>query len=101
MYPLIESHRATIRALAAHYGIDDVRVFGSVARGDADVGSDSDLLVSLPPGKSGLVLGGLLMDVQELTRRKVDAVTEVGLHPALRERILCEACPLWTQTEMT
>jgi predicted nucleotidyltransferase len=94
MHPLIEQHRAAIRALAARYDIADVRVFGSMARDDADGDSDIDLLVSLPPGKSGLVLGGLLMDVQELTRRKVDVVTPAGLHPALRERILREAHPL-------
>lgn len=91
MEPLIEHHRTPSRALAARYGIDDVRVFGSMARGDADGDSDIDLLVSLPPGKRGLVLGGLLMDVQDPTQRKVDVVTEAGLHPALRERILREA----------
>ena len=94
MHPFIEQHRARIRALAACYGIDEVRVFGSMARGDAHADSDIDLLVALPPGKSGLALGGLLMDVQELTQRKVDVVTEAGLHPALRERILREAHPL-------
>ncbi len=91
MHPLIENHREQIRALAARYGIDTVQVFGSMARGDADDDSDIDLLVSLPPGKSGLVLGGLLMDVQDLTKRKVDVVTEGGLHPMLRDRVLREA----------
>lgn len=91
MHPLIEQHRAAIRALAARRGIENVRVFGSMARGDADAESDIDLLVALPPGRSGLALGGLLMDVQELTRHRVDVVTEAGLHPALRERILREA----------
>ncbi|CRI66788.1 Predicted nucleotidyltransferase (fragment) [Thiocapsa sp. KS1] len=94
MHSLIEQHREAIRALAANRGIENVRVFGSMARGDADADSDIDLLVSLPPGRSGLALGGLLMDVQDLTQRKVDVVTEAGLHPALRERVLREACPL-------
>lgn len=94
MHPLIETHRTEIRALAARRGIGQVRVFGSMARGDAGPDSDIDLLVSLPPGKSGLVLGGLLMDVQDLLHRRVDLVTEAGLHPALRERILREAQPL-------
>jgi predicted nucleotidyltransferase len=94
MHPLIEQHRAAIRALAAKRGIENVRVFGSMARGDAGADSDIDLLVSLPPGRSGLALGGLLMDIQDLTQRKVDVVTEAGLHPALRERVLREACPL-------
>lgn len=91
MHPLIERHRAAIRGLAARRGIADLRVFGSMARGDADADSDIDLLVSLPPGCSGLALGGLLLDVQELTRRRVEVVTEAGLHPSLREQVLREA----------
>jgi uncharacterized protein len=91
MHPLIEQHRARIRALAARYGVENVRVFGSMARDEADADSDLDLLVSLAPGRSGLALGGLLMDIQDLTHRKVDVVTEAGLHPAIRERVLREA----------
>jgi predicted nucleotidyltransferase len=99
MHPFIEQHRATIRALAARYGIESVRVFsvrvfGSMAHDEAGADSDLDLLVSLPPGNSGLVLGGLLMDIQDLTQRKVDVVTGASLHPAIRERVLREAQPL-------
>ena len=94
MHPVIKNHRGEIRALAEHYGVKNVRVFGSMARGDADDTSDVDLLVSLPQGKSGLALGGLLMDVQDLLQRKVDVVTEHCLHPALREHVLKEAQPL-------
>ena len=94
MHPLIEAHRSEILALAARHGIQDVRVFGSMARGDADETSDVDLLVSLPPDKTGLALGGLLMDVQDLLHRRVEVVTEQGLHPALRNRVLKEAQPL-------
>ncbi len=94
MHPLIEAHRAEILALAKRRGINNVRVFGSMARGDADEASDVDLLVSIPRNKSGLALGGLLMDVQELVQRRVDIVSDQGLHPALRERILSEAVPL-------
>ena len=94
MHPLIEAHRSEIRALAEHRGIRDVRVFGSMARGDADETGDVDLLVTLPPGRTGLALGGLLMDVQKLLRRRVEVLTERALHPALRERIRREAEPL-------
>ena len=94
MHPLIESHRAEILALAERHGVRNVRVFGSMARGDADDASDVDLLVSLPPDKTGLALGGLLMDVQDLLHRRVEVVTEPGLHPSLRERVLKEAQPL-------
>ena len=94
MHFLIEQHRSEILAIAARHGIRDVRVFGSMARGDAGETGDVDLLVSLPPQRTGLSLGALLMDVQDLLQRRVDVVTEKGLHPALRERILQEAQPL-------
>ena len=91
MHSLIEQHRAEILALAERHGVREVRVFGSMARGDADDASDVDLLVSLPPERTGLALGGLLMDVQDLLRRRVDVVTEASLHPAFRDRVLREA----------
>ena len=91
MHPLIEAHRTEILALAERHGLRNVRVFGSMARGDATDSSDVDLLVTLPPDRTGLALGGLLADVQNLLQRRVDVVTERGLHPALRGRILKEA----------
>ncbi|MCY4375382.1 MAG: nucleotidyltransferase family protein [Spirochaetaceae bacterium] len=94
MHGLIEQHRTGILAIAERHGIRDVRVFGSMARGDADETSDLDLLVSLPPQRTGLSLGALLMEVQDLLQRRVEVVTEKSLHPALRERILQEAQPL-------
>lgn len=94
MHAVIVQHRAEILAIAQRYGILDVRVFGSMARGDAGDDSDVDLLVSLPPEKTGLALGGLLMDVQNLLHRRVDVVTEKGLHPLMRDRVLQEARPL-------
>ena len=94
MHPLIENNRAEILALADRHGVRNVRVFGSMAHGDADDTSDVDLLVSLPPDRTGLALGALLMDVQDLLHRRVEVVTERGLHPALRDRVLREARPL-------
>lgn len=94
MHPLIEQHRSEILALAERRGITNVRVFGSMARGNANETSDVDLLVTLPPGKSGLALGGLLMDVQDLLGRRVDVLTEPALHPLLRTRVLSESIPL-------
>ncbi len=94
MHSIIEQHRAGILALAERHGITDVRVFGSMARGDADDSGDVDLLVSLPPDRTGLALGALLMDVRDLLQRRVEVVTEKSLHPALRERVLNEAQPL-------
>ena len=94
MHPSIEAHRKEILAFAERHGVRDVRVFGSMARGDADDASDVDLLVSLLPGTSGWDLGALLMDVQSLLNRRVDVLTEPALHPELRDRILQEAQPL-------
>ena len=76
MHPRIESHLSEIRALAKRHGFHDVRVFGSMARGDRDERIDVDLLVTLPADKTGLALGALLMDVQDLLGRRVDVVTE-------------------------
>lgn len=94
MHSIIEQNRAKILSLARGHGLTNVRVFGAMARGDADDASDVDLLVSLPSGKTGLALGALLMDVQDLLQRRVDVVTEKSLHPAFRERVLTEAQPL-------
>ena len=93
MHPLIEKNRAGILALAERHGIQDVRVFGSMIRGDAEDASDVVLLVSLPPDKTGRALGALPMDVQDLLQRQVNVVTERGPHPALRDRVLREAQP--------
>jgi predicted nucleotidyltransferase len=62
-----------------------LRVFGSMARGDADESSDVDLLVQLPEHVSGLALGGLVMDAQDLLGRRVDTLTEAALHPGMRD----------------
>jgi predicted nucleotidyltransferase len=88
---LLQEKRQEILSLAARYGATNVRVFGSVARGEADAASDLDMLVDLEPGRSLLDLGGLLMDLQQLLGREVDVVTEKGLRARIRERVLKEA----------
>jgi predicted nucleotidyltransferase len=94
MHPLIETHRTELLALAHGRGVNGVRVFGSMSRGDGNDNSDVDLLVALAPGTSALTLGGLLLEAQELLGRRVDVITEASLHPALRERVLADAVPL-------
>ena len=91
---LLGSKREEILRLASRHGASNVRVFGSVARGEADERSDVDLLVDLEPGRSLLDLGGLLMDLRDLLRRNVDVVTERGLKARIRSRVLQEAVPL-------
>jgi len=91
---LLQHNREEILRVASRRGATNVRVFGSVARGDEQADSDLDFLVDLEPGRSLLDLGGLLMDLQELLGRKVDVVTENGLHWYIRDRVLKEAKPL-------
>ena len=94
MSPAIEENRSAIRALIAHHGLRNGRVFGSMARGDDDAMSDVDLLVDVPPGTSGFAMGALQMDVQDMLGRRVDVVTEAALHALVREQILREATPI-------
>ncbi|ABQ91815.1 nucleotidyltransferase family protein [Roseiflexus sp. RS-1] len=91
---LVKEKRADILALAAKHGARNVRVFGSVARGDADEQSDIDVLVQMEPGRSLLDLGGLQYDLEQLLGCRVDVVTEQGLKARLREEILSEAVTL-------
>jgi len=91
---LLKSKREEILQIAARHGAYNVRVFGSVARGDALPDSDVDFLVDLEPGRSLLDLGGLLVDLHELLGRNVDVVTERGLRARIRERVLKEAAAL-------
>ncbi len=90
----LRSRRAEILSVAARHGAHNVRVFGSVARWEADERSDVDLLVDLEQGRSLFDLGGLLMDLQEILGRKVDLATERGLRASLRDRVLREAVSL-------
>ncbi len=85
---------AQITAVAERRGASSVRVFGSIARGDAGASSDVDLLVDLDPDRSLFDLGGLLMDLAELLGTDVDVVTEASLKPRVRSRVLAEAVAL-------
>lgn len=90
----LRSQKADILRLAALHGATNVRVFGSVARGDADESSDVDFLVDMGSGRSLLDLGGLLEDLREFLSQPVDVVTERGLKARIRDRVLQEAVPL-------
>ena len=91
---LIKDKREEILQAAARHGAYGVRIFGSVARGDARPDSDVDVLVELEPGRSLFDLGGLLMDLQDILGREVHLVTEGSLHWYIRDRVLDEAVPL-------
>ena len=91
---MLEQEREQILRIAAHHGASNVRVFGSVARGEASAGSDLDLLVDMDPNHSAFFPGGLIADLEDLLGRKIHVVTEDALHPCIRESVLAEAVRL-------
>jgi predicted nucleotidyltransferase len=91
---IIEARRVEILRIAARHGARSVRLFGSVARGDARPDSDVDFLVKAGPDHSPFFPGGLVADLEELLGRRVEVVEPEGLHPLLRERVLEEAVPV-------
>lgn len=90
----LRAQRDQILAIARRRGAHDVRVFGSVVRGEADAASDIDFLVDLEPGRSLFDLGGLLMDLREHLSCEVDVMTPTTLKPRIREHVLRESQPL-------
>jgi predicted nucleotidyltransferase len=91
---VLRRHRGEILALAEKYGIETVRVFGSVARGQADRASDVDLLVSFQAGRSLLDQIAFQQDVSELLGMTVDVVSTEGLSPYIRDDVVREAVPV-------
>ncbi|HMC14338.1 MAG TPA: nucleotidyltransferase family protein [Albitalea sp.] len=91
---ILASQRNRVLALAAAHGARSVRVFGSVAKGLDQDGSDLDLLVDVPAGTSLLRIVGLQLEIEDALGVKVDLCTETELHPELKARILAEAQPL-------
>ena len=90
----IRENRDEVLAIAKRYGATNIRIFGSVARGDDDDRSDIDFLIDLAPGRSLFDLGGLLMELNTLLGIPVDVTTERGLKRRIRERVLNEAVSL-------
>jgi predicted nucleotidyltransferase len=91
---LLGQKRQDVLRIADKYGARRVRMFGSMARGEADAQSDVDVLVDLEPGRPLLDLGGLQFELEALFGRPVDVVTERGLKPRIRDRVLREAVPV-------
>ena len=87
----LKDKREDILRIASMYGGQDVRVFGSLARGEAGPNSDVDILVTLEPGRSLLDIIGLKQDLEDLLGCKVDVVTEAAISPYIREQVLKEA----------
>ncbi len=87
----IRARREEVLKIAERYGAKNVRVFGSVARCEARSDSDLDLLVEFESGRSLFDLGGLIADMEDLFGCKVDVISEKGLKPRFRDRVMQEA----------
>lgn len=90
----VDQKRAEVLRAAARYGARNVRLIGSVARGDAGPDSDLDLLVELERGRSLLDHAALVIELETILGCRVDVATEQGLRPRVRDRVLSEAVPL-------
>ena len=91
---LLSENREAILRLATQHGAANVRVFGSVAREDATPESDVDFLVDMEAGRSLLDLVALWQDLEDLLGRSVDVISDGGMSPYLRDKIIAEAIPL-------
>ena len=88
---VLQDKRDEILRIAASHGARDVRVFGSLARGEARPDSDIDILVKLYPGRSLLDIIAIKQDLEDLVGYEVDVVTEGAISPHIREEVLREA----------
>ncbi len=91
---LLREKRDDILQIAAKHGASNVRVFGSVARGEAGPDSDIDFLMDVGPVHSPWFPGGLIVDLENLLGRRVDIAEPETLHWFIRDQVLSEARPL-------
>jgi uncharacterized protein len=90
----LRARESEIQAIAARHGAGNLRVFGSVARGDARPESDVDFLIDVVGPTTPWFPGGLLVDLENLLHRRVDLVIARSLDPLIRESVLKDAVPL-------
>ncbi|MBD2000344.1 nucleotidyltransferase family protein [Leptolyngbya sp. FACHB-541] len=88
---LLKEKREEILAIAAKHGAYNVRVFGSVARGEANDKSDVDFLVEIEQGRTLLDQISLIQSLEDLLGRKVDVAEPENLHKLIKDRVLKEA----------
>jgi predicted nucleotidyltransferase len=90
----LKRNRNAILKIAASHGAQNLRIFGSVARGQAKQSSDLDVLITLEPGRSLLDLVAIKQDLEDLLDCAVDVVTEDAVSPHIREQVLKDAVSL-------
>lgn len=90
---LREKYKTQILSIAESCNVENIRIFGSVARGEASENSDIDILFDPKPG-SGFSVGGLHWRLEELLHCKVDVIPDTSVHWYIRDQILKEAVPL-------
>ncbi|MGH3943306.1 MAG: nucleotidyltransferase family protein [Pseudonocardiaceae bacterium] len=90
----LRASRDEILAIGRRYGVSNVRVFGSVARGQADEHSDLDLLIDVAPGHGYFDMAGFALDVEQLMGVFTQVATPNGLKKRMQAHILAEAVPL-------
>jgi len=90
----LRSKRHDVSAIASRYGAKNIRVFGSVARGELTENSDIDLLVEFEPGRGLLAHAALIRELEQYLGCKVDVASKNGLKERIRARVLAEAVPL-------
>lgn len=91
---LRSEYRDTIADIASSHGVENIRIFGSLARGDTHHNSDIDILFTRKPGTDLMDLGGFYMEVRELLGTNIDIVSDTSISPHMRDHILSEAVPL-------
>jgi uncharacterized protein len=91
---ILRHNREAIMEIAQRYGAHDLRLFGSVARGESNEASDVDILVRFERGRSLFDHGGLIADLEDLLGVKVDVISEGGMRERFRTRVLAEAVHL-------
>lgn len=92
--PRLTDLRTEILRIGERHGASNMRVFGSLARGEAKADSDIDFLVDMEPGRSLFDLGGLQYDLELLLGQPVDVVTVQALRPRVKNWVLGEAVSL-------
>jgi hypothetical protein len=91
---LLKEKRQEILRIAAKHGVTQVKVFGSVLRGEVGAESDIDFLIEVHGPTTPWFPGGLVADLERLLGHRVDVVEPDALHGPIRERVLHEALPL-------